>query len=111
MTKRIQGLFVAFAAVAAMALGGAVFASAQTSHAKAPEKVAAVDADTIQSGDQTTPDRTKTTTKAAELPGVESTTENSGETSRETAPASDGSGGHADEPGNANANYQFQGVQ
>jgi hypothetical protein len=105
MTKRIQGLFVAFAAVAAMALGGAVFASAQTSHAKAPEKVAAVDKDNIQSGDQTTPDTTKKSTKAAELPGVESTTE----TSSESAP-SDGSGGHADAPG-ATVDHQFQGTE
>ncbi|MDQ6607275.1 MAG: hypothetical protein M3Z06_12095 [Actinomycetota bacterium] len=106
MTKRIQGMFVAFAAVAAMALGGAVFASAQTSHTKATEPVAAVDKDNIQSGDQKTPDRT---TKATELPGVESTTETTSETSSETAP-SDGPGGHADAPG-ATVDHQFQGVE
>jgi hypothetical protein len=36
---------------------------------------------------------------AAEAPGSESAT------------ASDGPGGHADEPGNANADHQFQGVE
>ncbi|MDQ6778370.1 MAG: hypothetical protein M3071_19610 [Actinomycetota bacterium] len=102
MTKRIQGMLVAFAAIAAMAFGGAVFASAQTTHTTAHEKVAAIDKDNVQSGDQKAPD---TTTKATELPGVETTTE----TSSETGP-SDGPGGHADAPG-ATVDHQFQGAE
>jgi hypothetical protein len=39
----------------------------------------------------------------AEQPGSES--------SSETAPDSDGPGGHADEPGNPNADHQFQGQE
>ena len=44
---------------------------------------------------------------ASETPGSESA-ETPGS---ESAPGSDGPGGHADEPGNPNANHQFQGVE
>jgi hypothetical protein len=107
MTKRIQKLAMAVAALAALALGGAVFAQAQSSPSAAPERTSAPDRDNVQSGNQTTPDAP--TAKgarhvrhhAAESPetGAES----------ESAPANDGPGGHADEPGNANADHQFQG--
>jgi hypothetical protein len=63
MTKRISKLVVAVAAFAALALGGAVFAQAQTSPSAAPERTAVPDRDNVQSGDQTTPD-TPTTAAA-----------------------------------------------
>jgi hypothetical protein len=112
MTKRIQRFVLAVSALAALALGGSVFAQAQTSHAhkgshqakvtrsaSAPsESTTAADGDNVQSGDQTTPDTGSTAAETSgESPGSES------------AANSDGPGGHADEPGNANADHQFQG--
>jgi hypothetical protein len=129
MTKRIQRLFVAVAALAALAVGGSAVASAQNSGQKpapAPqsavssEKVGGPDTDNIQSGDQTTPDTTgvaaKATTAQAETPGTEQppASEEPGAAEQpgsETAADSDGPGGHADEPGNATADHQFEGVE
>jgi hypothetical protein len=137
MTKRMQKLVVAVAALGALALGGAAFASAQSSPSTAPERTSAPDRDNIQSGDQTTPDRPavkarhnrhhavlvvgsttgqtdpgnvqsgdQTTPDAPGTPSEQPGAENPGS---ESAPGSDGPGGHADEPGNANADHQFQG--
>jgi cytoskeletal protein RodZ len=113
MTKRIKKTIAAVAALGALALGGAVFAQAQPGQsASAPsvqsasESVTSPDTDSIQSGDQTTPDPAGTASgseqrsaESPEQPGAES------------APESDGPGGHADEPGNPNANNEFQGQQ
>lgn len=63
MTERIQRLVMA-AAVGALALGGAVFAQAQSSSALAQEPATARDGDKVQSGDQTTPDGAAAETKA-----------------------------------------------
>jgi hypothetical protein len=60
MSKRIQKTLATGAAVSALALGGAVFAQAQSG---SPEPVGGPDRDSIQQGDQTTPD--KPATKAA----------------------------------------------
>ncbi len=139
MTKRIQKLVMAVAALAALALGGAVFAQAQTAPKAAQEKTSTVDLDNVQSGDQTTPDATtsktarhhavrvtarhhakrvaSTTTDGGTVQsGDQSTPDTSGaaesstsETGGETASGSDGPGGHADAPGSANADHQFQG--
>jgi len=140
MTRRIQKLVMTVAALAALALGGAVFAQAQTTPAPAPEHTSAVDRDNVQSGDQTTPDtpkaattrhqalRVSNSTKAADpagggagQSGDQSTpdTGSAGETQgaetpetgagSESAAPNDGPGGHADAPGTANADHQFQG--
>jgi hypothetical protein len=118
------------AALGALALGGAAFAQAQSSSTPPPEKASAVDRDTVQSGDQTTPDTTtaKTTRFTAvtaapsdpaggsnaqgpdtgttpETPGAENPETGAGS---ETGP-SDGPGGHADPAGAAGADHQFQG--
>jgi hypothetical protein len=141
MTKRIRKLVVAVAALAALALGGAVFAQAQTSPSAAPERTTMPDRDNVQSGDQTTPDTatvaavharhhaarvassttadpagggtgqsgdqsTPDTGSASETTGAENPETGAGS---ESAPANDGPGGHADPPGNANADHQFQG--
>jgi hypothetical protein len=132
MTKRIQKLVVAVAALAALALGGAVFAQAQTSPSAAPERTSAPDRDNVQSGDQTTPDTaraptgharhhavpvagsktasgnqsTRDNSSASETPGAENPETGAGS---ESAPANDGPGGHADQAGNAHADHQFQG--
>jgi cytoskeletal protein RodZ len=151
MTKRIKKTIAAVAALGALALGGAVFAQAQsgqsasapsvqsasesvtapdtdniqsgdqttpdqagTASSGASESVTALDTDNIQSGDQTTPDQAGTASGAEgqsaespEQPGAESPEQ----PGAESAPESDGPGGHADEPGNPNANNEFQGEQ
>jgi cytoskeletal protein RodZ len=115
MRRRIKKTIAAVAALGALALGGAVFAQAQSGQStaappaqSASESVTSPDTDNIQSGDQTTPDQPGTAgassasepqSSESEQPGVESPSNN------------DGPGGHADEPGNAGANYEFQGQQ
>jgi ABC-type phosphate transport system substrate-binding protein len=141
MTKRIRKLVVAVAALAALALGGAVFAQAQTSPSAAPERTSVPDRDNVRSGDQTTPDvavtaagharhhatraassttvdaagggtgrsgdqSTPDTGSAGETPGAENPETGAGP---ESASANDGPGGHADPPGEGNADHQFQG--
>ena len=128
MTKRIQKGAAALLALGALGLGGSAVAGA----ASTAEPVGGPDHDTIQSGDQTTPDvgtksataskssatqaatpsQSTATPAAGEQPGVESSTEAPGtESSAETAAGNDGPGGHADEPGNPQADNQFQGQQ
>src|SRR4051794_24654071 len=116
MRKRIQTGMGAAAALAALALGGSVIAQAASTPAKAPAKSAVSapenttgpDTDSIQSGDQTTPDSPGSASeRAAETPE-----QPGNETAAESAADSDGPGGHADETsGNANAQHDFQGVE
>jgi hypothetical protein len=141
MTKRIQKLALAVAALAALSLGGAVFAQAQSPSPAASEGTAAPDRDNVQSGDQTTPDTAKAAARhardnarrhivlaagrahgnngqsgdqtasdngaASEQIGAENPEQPGAES--ESASGADGPGGHADEPGNSNADHQFQG--
>jgi hypothetical protein len=139
MGKRIRKVMVGVAALMALALGGSVFAQAQSSPSGAPERATAPDRDNIQSGDQTTPDapavshtarhvvlhRTAVRSSATDGDTVQSgdqtardqpgsgASERSGaenpEQSGESAANSDGPGGHADEPGSPTADHQFQG--
>jgi hypothetical protein len=123
MNTRLKKLFATSAALGALAVGGAAIAGAQQPASTTPpvnqsapsvEKVGGPDGDTIQSGDQTTPDNVAGTAQAAgsqapEQAGSESASEQAG---TETASANDGPGGHADEAeGNANADHQFQGTE
>ena len=150
MRKRIKKTIAAVAALGALALGGAVFAQAQSGQGtaappaqSASESVTSPDTDNIQSGDQTTPDQpgaasssASESTTAPDTDSVQSGDQTTPDQSG-TAPVSaststsasepqsseseqpgvespssnDGPGGHADEPGNANANYEFQGQQ
>jgi hypothetical protein len=130
MTKRIGKFLAAVAALGALAVGGSAIASAQQpAQTAAPVKQRAVtsepvggpDTDSIQSGDQTSPD-TGTTTAALrssstpEAPGTEQPPagEQPGAAEQpgsESAANSDGPGGHADEPGNASADHQFNGAE
>jgi hypothetical protein len=139
MGKRIRNVMVGVASVTALALGGAVFAQAQSSPSSAPERATAPDRDNIQSGDQTTPDalggshttrhvvlhrtavRSSATDGDSVQRGDQTTPDQPGsgaseqpgaespEQSGESAANSDGPGGHADEPGNPTADHQFQG--
>jgi len=109
MTKRIQRLTVAVAALAALALGGAVFAQAQSSPSTASERTGAPDRDNVQSGDQTTPDMVKAPARHAGRHAARYAENRETGAESESAPGNDGPGGHADEPGNPNADHQFQG--
>jgi hypothetical protein len=126
-----KGLAVTGAALlAALGVGGIAAAqnSAQPSSppavvkqqsapkANAAESTTGPDTDSIQSGDQTTPDKpgasapSTSSSSASEAPGQESS-ETPGQESGSEAPNSDGPGGHADEPGSANADHQFDGAE
>jgi hypothetical protein len=122
MNRKITQGLAAFAALGALALGGSAVAGAvQSNNATAPvvkqapskaqENTSGPDTDSIQSGDQTTPDK-----GSKEAPGTEQSaaseqsSESSSESSSEVA-GNDGPGGHADEPGNANADHQAEGQE
>jgi hypothetical protein len=120
MRKRLKTTVGATAALAALALGGSAIASATQgtkSHsqkhavkhavAKSTEAVGGPDTDSIQSGDQTTPDTAgakASSAAASETSGSESATE----TSSESASASDGPGGHEDPEGNVDHQSEAQ---
>jgi hypothetical protein len=104
MPARLTKLFAGLAAVAALAVGGSALAGAANSPTPASPPAVSAPADTTKQGDQTAPD----TDGAASEPSSESA---SSESSTEAADPSDGPGGHADEPGNANADHQFQGEE
>jgi hypothetical protein len=122
MFKRMKKATVVVAGLAALALGGSAIAGAASNGtpqpAKAPEAVSAVDNDTIQSGDQTTPDTASVASSASEPTAANEAAEPAGE--QPEAPGSetgsekvadDGPGGWADEAhGNANADTQQSGV-
>jgi hypothetical protein len=126
MTRRIQKVTMAVAALAALALGGAAFASAQSSTTKAPEPISKTDTDKVQSGNQTAPDTAKAASADPAGGGSgqsgsqttpdtgsasETTTTETPETGAgsETTTPNDGPGGHADPTGSANTDHQFQG--
>jgi hypothetical protein len=105
MTKRIQRMLVTVAALAALALGGAVLAQAQTSPSSAPERTSLLDRDNVQAGNQTGPDTPAK--RAATVRAPRATRET--DAGSESAAPNDGPGGHADEPGAANVDHVFQG--
>lgn len=104
---------VVAAVIASMSVGGIAIAnSSSSSHKAVHAKPAAAktqtiarqqapDSDTVQSGDQTAPDN------GAGESGTETGTEETGS----EVPNNDGPNGHADEPGNPNADHQFEGVE
>jgi hypothetical protein len=114
MARHVRKVLITVAGIAALALGGATLASAGSGSSSTQAPAAATapqttpstqadgagqesgaqakDVDQVQSGDQTTPDA------AGEQAGSET-------------PNGDGPGGHADEPGNQNADHQFQGQE
>jgi hypothetical protein len=110
MRMPIAQTIAALAGAATLAAGGAAYAASghhatpsHTAKAKATATVAeptSPDTDTLQSGDQTTPDTTA---------GGGAQTGESGSGSEQAG--NDGPGGHADEPGNPNADHQFQGQE
>ena len=101
------------AASAAVLLGGlAVVGSTNASATPSPVKpattssVTTADPDTLQQGDQTTPDKPGSADKeTADAGGTESANENA----PESGTTNDGPGGHADGPGNVD--HQFEGQE
>ena len=110
MRGRIIKLMAGLAAVAALAFGGATFASAGGNSQPAKAPVTAVDPDNVQQGDQASPDKGAAAEKSSEPASSETAGEQAGESGSEVV-GNDGPGGHADEPANPNADYQFQGEQ
>lgn len=120
MNKRGKTILATLGAVTALGVGGVAITQAGATQSKpaatstasqgASQKTAAgarsesanqPDTDTVQSGDQTTPDGPQGS-QSSETPGESSTSE---------VPGNDGPGGHADEPGNASAAHQFDGQE
>jgi cytoskeletal protein RodZ len=119
MRARLTKLLAGLTAVAALAFGGAALAGAASNPSPPAPPPASAPADTAQQGDQTAPDKEGATENAAEAPSsdkaeatepTESSSESATESASEVA-GNDGPGGHADEPGNANADHQFQGQE
>jgi hypothetical protein len=87
-------------------------------NSSAAKDSSATDSDNVQSGDQSAPDTgsaqepagTETNDASGEQPGSE-TNDASGEQSGSEVSNNDGPAGHADEPGNANADHQAQGQE
>jgi hypothetical protein len=124
----------ATAAALLSALGVGGIAVAQSSHgsAKAPAKASqsaevpgqesttGPDTDNIQSGDQTSPDtaavssktaKVSKTAKAAQSTEAPDSGTEAPESPGSETPGNDGPGGHADEPGNPNAQHEAQGAE
>jgi len=101
------------AAASALTAGGVAYASTGGGSAsfKHPQLVVTAaestspDSDNIQSGDQTGPDT------AAGAKATAAETGSDGESPGSEVSGNDGPGGHADEPGNSNADHQFQGQE
>jgi len=123
MRARLTKLLAGLTAVAALAFGGAALAGAASNPSPPTPPAASAPAATVQQGDQTAPDTTGAAENAPEAPSSEkagspepaessseSATESATESASEVA-ANDGPGGHADEPGNPNADHQFQGQE
>jgi hypothetical protein len=102
MRKRLTTMTGVTAALAALALGGSAIATATQGTATAAKKHAVErttgpDRDSIQSGDQKTPDAASVK-HAAEVSAPETASETSAESTESSAP-SDGPGGHEDPAG------------
>ena len=119
MRQGMIKLAAPLAAALALGVGGVAYASTGHSSAHprpaASEPLSVADTDNIQSGDQTTPDTGAGGGVDAVRGGGSQASDSTGDPgagngSSET-PNNDGPSGHADEPGNANADHQFQGTE
>jgi hypothetical protein len=125
MFKQGKRILLGAGVLAALSFGGSALAAAGAAPvAPVVQHSSSADGDQIQSGDQTTPDtgnEAAETTGAAQMSGDAETQDGTqGATDTETQDGSqesagsevagnDGPGGHADEPGNPNANHQATG--
>ncbi len=113
MIKQGKKVLMGAGVLAALVFGGSALSAAgaaQPAKAPAVEQTSGVDGDQVQSGDQTTPD-TAAAADGEQNAAAEASSGESGSESSSEVPNNDGPGGHADEPANANADYQFNGQQ
>src|SRR4051794_35314389 len=103
--KRKSLIATVAAAIAALGVGGA--AMAQSSPSSAPPQKA----DTPAGQESKAPENSATDPDNLQDTSSKDTTEAPGQESSSEVPNNDGPGGHADEPGNPNADHQFQGVE
>ena len=108
MRARLTKLLAGLTAVTALAVGGAALAGAANNSSPPAPPAASAPGDTAQQGDQTVPDTGSASESSLESASSES--ESATESASEVA-GNDGPGGHADEPGNPNADHQFQGEE
>jgi len=100
MRNRLLRISAGLAALVALGLGGAAIASATQSGSTGPKPPAAATQSRSLDAD------------AAQLEnGADGAAEAAGDESGSEAPGDDGPGGHADEPGNPNADHQFDGQE
>jgi hypothetical protein len=103
MRKQMKWTFGLVAAVVAFAGAGTAAATGthatHKAHKVAKEKVGGVDTDTIQSGDQTSPDKKGAKSSALEAETPEGAPESASETSAPESAATDAPGGHEDPEG------------
>jgi cytoskeletal protein RodZ len=118
MRARLTKLLAGLTAVAALAFGGAALAGAASTPSPPAPPAASAPVGTAQQGDQTAPDKAGASENASEASTEEADATEPAESSVESATESasevagnDGPGGHADEPGNANVDHQFQGQE
>ena len=119
MHHQVRRIAAGIGAVAALGLGGSAIAGATTKGGAPPTPPvlsqpaqpsnSSVDGDTVQQGDQSSPD-SETATAESNAPSETAGAEASSESGSEQA-GNDGPGGHADEPANANADHQFDGQE
>jgi hypothetical protein len=123
----ISGAGIAFAGTAPTGAVAPVTAPATTAEPAEPAEPAGVDTDTLEQGDQTTPDVAPAAAKVAPAavqavaptvtnPATEPAGEATGtETEKagveEPGDANLPGGGHADDPNDPNADHQFEGVE
>jgi hypothetical protein len=108
MATRAKKVLAGIAALAALALGGAVFAQAGGGSASQPNSTPATSQSAEQQDESTAPENS-----AADPDNVQDESggdQGSGEAGSEV-PGDDGPGGHADEPSNPNADHQFEGAE
>jgi hypothetical protein len=114
MLKQGKKVLLGAGVVAALGIGGSALGAAGAAPAPpAAHHSSVADHDQIESGDQSTPD------VGAEAPGTETAdgpqatkdneTQDGTSESGSEVPNNDGPGGHADEPGNPNADHQAGG--
>ena len=97
-TLGLVAVLAAFAGAGTAAATGTHHAS-HKAHKVAKEKVGGVDTDTIQSGDQTSPDKKGAKSSALEAETPEGAPESASETSAPESAVTDAPGGHEDPEG------------
>lgn len=117
MLTKLKKIFLAVAALVALAVGGAAFAQAGGDPAKKQDQPAAETetgkGDASEKGEREGKEAESSATDRDNIQdenGKDDATEK-GEFEGSEVPGDDGPGGHADEPGDPNADHQFEGKE